>query len=145
MAHPALRLMAMAAMLLALAACDRMAPAPPLPQVERGDGEVAWEGRFACADCESIHVVLLLERAGDTRTYLLTETFLAVDGGGRFTEPGQWRREGDLVRLQGDAGSVRAFALRGDGSLEPRDPRGRRLHGQGSEAILVPVAAGDAP
>ena len=135
----------MATALLALGACERMGGvAPPLPQVERGDGRVAWEGRLRCADCESLQVQLVLERRGDARTYVLTETFLAVDGGARFSEPGRWLREGGLVRLQGDTGSVRAYALLGDGSLQPRDPRGRRFRGREDE-VLVPMGAGEAP
>jgi copper homeostasis protein (lipoprotein) len=130
-----------------LAGCDLGAPsatAPPLPQVERGDGRIAWQGILACADCEAIEVELVLQRSGDTRAYTLTETYLAADGGARFVEAGRWQRRGDLVRMQGDRGSVRAYALLPDGSLQPRDPRGRRFAEREGD-VLLPMAADDAP
>ena len=131
------------ALLLALSGCERGVPAasaPPLPQIERGDGRIAWHGALACADCEAIQTQLVLERAGDVRSYTLTETFLAADGGARFAEAGRWQRAGDLIRMQGDAGSVRAYALLPDGSLQPRDPRGRRFPRREGD-VLSPVTA----
>ncbi len=135
------------AVLLVLAGCERgalPAAAPPLPQIERGDGRIAWEGALACADCEVIETQLVLERAGDVRSYTLIETFLAADGGARFAEAGRWQRAGDLIRMQGDAGSVRAYALLPDGSLQPRDPRGRRFPERAGD-VLLPVTADGTP
>jgi hypothetical protein len=133
--------------LLVLAGCDRGAPsaaAPPLPQIERGDGRIAWAGALACADCEMIETQLVLERTGDVRSYTLIETFMAADGGARFAEAGRWQRAGDLIRMQGDAGSVRAYALLPDGSLQPRDPRGRRFPDREGD-VLLPVTADSTP
>jgi len=133
--------------LLVLAGCERgasSAAAPPLPQIERGDGRIAWEGALACADCEAIETQLVLERAGDVRSYTLIETFLAAGGGARFAEAGRWQRAGDLIRMQGDAGSVRAYALLPDGSLQPRDPRGRRFPDREGD-VLMPVTADSTP
>jgi len=136
-----------AALLVLAAGCDVGAPdaaAPPLPQIERGDGTIAWQGALACADCEAIETQLVLERAGDARHYTLTEIYLAEDGGIRFTDVGAWRREGDLIRMQGDAGSLRAYALLPDGNLQPRDPRGRRFPDREGD-VLVPVTADATP
>lgn len=122
----------------------RLGTAPPLPQIERGNGRIAWQGALACADCEAIQTQLVLERTGDVRGYTLTETFFAADGGTRFVEAGRWQRAGDLIRMQGDTGSVRAYALLSDGSLQPRDPRGRRFPARHGD-VLLPMTADRAP
>ncbi|MEP6634519.1 MAG: copper resistance protein NlpE N-terminal domain-containing protein [Luteimonas sp.] len=134
-----------AAVLACLTACDANAPlAPPLPQIERGDGRIAWQGALACADCDGIDTQLVLERAGNVRSYALTETFRSTDGGAQFAESGRWQRVGDLIRMQGDGGSLRAYALMPDGSLQPRDPRGRRFPDREGD-VLLPVTADNAP
>jgi hypothetical protein len=78
------------------------------------------------------------------RHYTLTEVYQAGDGGARFVENGRWRQERALLRLQGDAGGQRAYALLPDGRLQPRDRHGRALP-TGNGDFLVPVTATTAP
>ena len=103
-----------------------------LPALQHPGGRMAWAGRGACADCTAIQTLLSLENGGAQRPYRLVQVYFADGRAARFVETGQWQRNGDLVRLQGDDGSHRVFALRGDGGLQPRDSAGRvlpRLHG----------------
>lgn len=128
---------------VALAGCGERAPAPatrgPLDRVEQGN--LAWGGVLPCADCDAIEVELRLTRQGARRGYRLVETFHAADGGGRFEETGRWRSERGLVRLEGDNGARRTYALLEDGRLQPRDAHGRGLAGAdaGGDA-LVPLS-----
>ena len=133
---------------LGLVACTQ-APAPPaggpalpLPQLE-SDGAIEWQGMLPCADCDGIETRLLLERVGDSRPFTLTETFLAADGDARFVESGQWRRDGELIRLQGQP-EQRVYALLSDLHLAPRDSRGQPL-GRDSGQTLAPVGTQTVP
>lgn len=131
-----------------LPGCDAPAPtvsrpgSPPLPQADGNDGRIQWQARLPCADCAAIDTRLVLQRDGADRDYTLTETYLATDGGARFVERGQWRREDRLLRLQGADGGRRAYALLADGSLQATDSHGRPLSDGG---VLVPVTAAPAP
>ena len=134
---------------LALAACTQ-APAPPpssgsalpLPQLE-SDGAIEWQGVLPCADCDGIETRLLLERVGDSRPFTLTETFLAADGDVRFVESGQWRREGALIRLQGQA-VPRVYVLLQDLHLAPGDSRGQPV-GRDDGQTLAPIGTQTVP
>lgn len=133
--------------LVLLAGCDngsRSAPVSSLPQLQYGDGRIQWQGWLACADCDGIRTTLLLQRNGDDRTYILTETYLASASGARFVETGTWRTEADLLRLQGNSGAARIFAVLGDGRLQPRDGRGRPFAPRQGD-VLVPLTVQDAP
>jgi len=131
-----------------LAGCDngsrQSRPASSLPQLQQGDGRIQWQGWLACADCDGIQTTLLLQRSGDDRTYTLTETYLAAADGARFVETGTWRTEADLLRLQGNSGEARIFAVLADGRLQPRDGRGRPFAPR-QDDVLVPLTAQDAP
>ena len=143
MSARALRRLAFAVLAAALATgCDEgPGPAPSAAPLDGGDGRIEWQAQLACADCEAIDTRLVLERDGPTRDYVLTETYLADDGSARFVERGHWQRDDALLRLQGEGGGQRVFALLPDGRLEPRDGHGRRFAPRAGD-FLVPVAAG---
>ena len=131
---------------VAIGGCDGRAPASHAglaqgaPRLDPGGSDrIEWHGRLGCADCEAIDTDLVLQRGGRADDYLLTESYLAADGGARFVEHGRWQRDDALLRLQGDGGSVRTYALLPDGRLQSRDGRGRPLPGQGN-GFLLPVA-----
>lgn len=102
------------------------------------DGQAQWRGMLACADCDGIDTLLVLERAGARRRYTLVEAYLAPDGA-RFVEAGQWQREDGLLRLRSDDGGQRVYAPTADGGLQHRDARGRRLAGDAADDALMPV------
>lgn len=150
---PALRgwptLLAGASLAAGLAACS--APSPPSAgdlhakqPLAQGDGRIEWRGSLACADCDGIQTQLVLQRTGRASDYRLTETYLAAGQGDRFVEHGRWRRDADLLRLQGDGGSRRTFALLADGRLQPRDGHGMALTPR-EDDFLEPVTVADAP
>ena len=133
---------AVAVLAAGLAACGGQAPAPSaMAPMDGGDGRIEWQAQLPCADCEAIDTRLVLARDGDSRDYVLTETFIAGDGDARFVEHGHWQREDALLRLRGDGGGERVFALLPDGRLEPRDGHGRRFALREGD-YLLPVAAG---
>lgn len=112
------------------------------PPFVESAGQLAWEGILACADCDGIETRLVLDREGIDRAsaqprYQLLETFLANDGGERYREQGQWRREGRLLHLQPDDGGERVFAIEPDGMLSLRDAGGAEP--RGDARLLAPV------
>jgi hypothetical protein len=122
-------------LVLAASACERQPPAG----AEQGVvDELAFEGERACADCDAIATRLVLRRRDDRRDYALTETYRAQSGDLRFVERGRWQRQQALLRLQGEGGSRRTYAVLPDGRLQARDPRGAIL--PGAHDVLVPVA-----
>lgn len=131
-----------ALLLLGLAACDRAGEQAPaiLAPVEQGDGRLEWSGMQPCADCDGIATHLALLRQGGRRSFVLTETYLA-ERPVRFVASGRWQREADLLRLQAEDGARLTYVLLGDGSLQPRDGRGRRLPGSDGDGVLMPSAS----
>jgi len=128
-----------------LAGCERTtAPVAPVGQVLPVDGRIQWEGLLRCADCDGIQTQLSLLRHGDLRSYTLTETYLAQDGDTRFVDGGHWQRDGDLLRLRGDAGAIHVYAVLPDGRLQPRDGRGRAFTPRDGD-FLAPVATTNSP
>ncbi|MCD9031752.1 copper resistance protein NlpE [Luteimonas sp. Y-2-2-4F] len=120
---------------LLLAACGWSPPEPV------GAGErMAWQGLQGCADCAGIETVLVLERAGGERSFRLTETYLTDLGGTPFVDSGGWHLDAPLIRLQGEGGSERAYAMLGDGRLQSRDADGAALRGGGHVLQPVPVS-----
>jgi hypothetical protein len=127
-----------------LPGCERATPpAPAAADAFADEGSIEWQGLLACADCEAIDTRLLLQRGGSHRDYVLTETYLAGPEGARFVEHGRWRRDQALLRLQGDDGSKRVYALLPDGRLQPRDGHGRALPPRDDD-FLLPVTVSDA-
>ena len=133
-------LLAWCLLAIGMAGCDRPASLPVTPGLPVAQGDaIEWQGVLACADCAAIQVDLVLRNDNGRRRYLLTEVYLAEGGGTRFVEPGDWQHTRSLLRLQGDGGSVRVFALRPDGRLQARDRHGRRTSAAGA-GDLLPVA-----
>lgn len=110
----------------------------PAPEPVADGGRMEWQGLQACADCDAIETVLTLERSGDAQPYRLTETYLTGGGGEPFVDDGEWRLDSGLIRLQGEAGSVRTYAVLPDGRLQSRDADGGRVRGGGH--VLQPVS-----
>jgi len=104
------------------------------------DGEIQWRGAWPCADCDGVDAQLVLRRAGDRNSYSLAETYRTGDQGARFVDTGNWQRDGALLRLRGDAGSTRVYALLADGRLQARDAHGRPLPGV-VDTPMLPVSA----
>lgn len=120
-------------------------PATALPPLAGNDGQIQWRNMLACADCAGIDTQLNLQRTGSLNTYRLSETYLLANGqGARFLERGRWQREIDLLRLQGEGGSLRIYTLLPDGRLQTRDSHGRRLPSRADD-FLVPVSASSDP
>jgi hypothetical protein len=117
-----------------LAGCSRPATAPTSTE----GAAIEWQGVMPCVDCTAIQVDLVLRNENGRRRYELTEVYLDAGGGSRFVEPGDWQRSRALLRLRGDGGSLRVFALLPDGRLESRDRHGRRS-AAGTRSLL-PVA-----
>lgn len=132
--------------LAALAGCGR-APAPPsagaLPVAGQG-GSIEWQGQRGCVDCDGIATRLVLHEGPKGRDYDLIEVFSSAGEDARFAEHGRWQRDMALLRLQGDRGSRRAYALLPDGRLQPRDAHGDPLDDDVDDDLLVPVS-GSAP
>ena len=134
-----MRRLPLLAAIVALAGCGR-APAPSAA-LPAGGGAIEWQGERACVDCDGIATRLVLREGARGRDYELTETYSADGADARFDEHGRWRREDVLLRLQGDHGSLRWYALLPDGRLQPRGVHGDALPGDdGGDALLVPVA-----
>lgn len=125
---------------LGIASCGGQAPQSSSPAVRDAAGDrIEWQGVVACADCDAIQADLVLEQANGKRRYTLTETYIAGTDSQRFVERGDWQRSAGLLRLHGDAASVRLYALLPDGRLQACDSHGEPLAGATDEALL-PVA-----
>ncbi len=85
-----------------------------------------------------IDAQLVLQR-GARDGYRLVETYRSGNAAARFVEQGRWQRDDGLLRLRGDAGSVRLYVLLPDGRLQPRGMHGEAL-GVADEDSLVPIS-----
>ena len=134
------------AVALAVAGCQRQAPGPANSAVAptlATDGQIRWRGRASCADCEGIDAQLTLRRAGRMNEFILVETYYSGHRGIRFTDHGRWQQSGGLLRLHGNGGSTRSYALLPDGRLQATGAHGAPL--SADAAALVPVSASKAP
>ncbi|NZA25648.1 copper resistance protein NlpE N-terminal domain-containing protein [Luteimonas sp. SJ-92] len=133
-------LLAVLSGLCGLAACGREAA----PGTSAAAEHLEWRGSSSCADCDGIETVLVLQRDGQAHGYRLSETYLAAEGAARFDDAGSWEVEGAVLRMLGEGGSERRYAVLPDGRLQARDGAGRRLRSGDGEA-LEPVAVGQDP
>ena len=117
--------------LVLLPGCRQATP-DPMPGTER----MEWQGLQGCADCDGIDTMLVLSRADGEQRFEMVETYLVRDTGEPFVDTGAWRFEAPLVRLQGDGGSVRIYAVLGDGRLQSRNVDGSPERGG---HVLQPV------
>lgn len=111
---------------------DTTASSPGLPSADARalfppdqDSERTWVGLLPCSDCQGVDTRLVLRAQGARRDYLMTETYLASDGGKRFSRAGAWTE----AHVAGDGGETivyqldperagERFSLQADGALE---------------------------
>lgn len=136
----AVPLLAVLAALAGVAGCGRDENAGP--GTEAGAGSLAWRGSSPCADCEGIETVLVLQREDGADSYRLSETYLTAGDAVRFDDTGRWEMHGAALRMHGDGGSERLYALLPDGRLQARDGAGRRLRSGSGDALEPAGAAG---
>jgi hypothetical protein len=122
-----------------LAGCHGRPAAPAADAVIAPQARAEWRGRLPCADCDAIDAQLVLER-GSRDGYRLTENYRTGGTTTRFVEQGRWQRQDTLLRLRGEGGSLRVYALLPDGRLQPRGSHGATLT-SADEDVLVPVSA----
>ncbi len=112
------------------AASDGAGPAGPA--LAEGDTERTWVGLLPCSDCQGVDTRLVLRVQGARRDYLMTETYLASDGGKRFSRAGAWTE----AQVPADGGATivyqldperagERFSLQPDGALELLDGDGK--------------------
>lgn len=106
--------------------------APVRPSLAEGDTERTWVGLLPCSDCQGVDTRLVLRVQGQRRDYLMTETYLASDGGKRFSRAGAWTEAqvaadgGETIVYQLDPERAgERFALQPDGALELLDGNGK--------------------
>ena len=131
---------------LVVAGCQRQPPVPANSAVARSlatDGQIRWRARASCADCEGIDTQLTLRRTGRLNEFILVETYYNGHRGIRFADHGRWQHSGGFLRLQGNGGSKRSYALLADGRLLATGAHGAPL--SPDAAALVPVSASEAP
>lgn len=112
-----------ALLVLLLAGCGRV-EAPAEQAGEPGTG-MEFSGVRACADCDAIEAWLRLEADGGSQRYRLVERYLDDGHARRFEESGNWRAEGDLLRLARTGGGERVYVRLADGRLQGRTMEGR--------------------
>ena len=102
------------------------------PALAEGDTERTWVGLLPCSDCQGVDTRLVLRVRGLRRDYLVTETYLASDGGKRFSRAGAWSEAhvasdgGETIVYQLDPERAgERFALQPDGALELLDGDGK--------------------
>jgi uncharacterized lipoprotein NlpE involved in copper resistance len=113
---------------------------PPSSRNASGATSSAMEFRGArpCADCSGIDAWLRLEHAGSRQRFRLIEAYRAGDRERRFEEEGEWRADGELLRLRASDGRERVYARLDDGSLQARDAHGRPLPAVADD-VMMPV------
>lgn len=101
------------------------------PALADGDTERTWVGLLPCSDCQGVDTRLVLRVEGRRRDYLMTETYLAGEGGKRFSRAGAWVEShvaadgGETIVYQLDPERAgERFALQADGALELLDANG---------------------
>lgn len=124
---------------LALAGCEQAAPGArdPMPGASSSSVAMEFRGRRPCVDCRGIDAWLRLEQDGEIRRYALVERYLSAGGERRFEERGDWRDDGDLLRLRSDEGGQRTYArLPGHGGLQARASDGGPLAAADDDVMM---------
>ena len=112
-----------ASLVLLSAGCGRV-DVPAEQAGEPGTG-MEFSGVRACADCDAILSWLRLDANGRSQRYRLVERYRTAVGERRFEEAGNWRAEGDLLRLSRTGGGERVYVRLADGRLQGRTMEGR--------------------
>ena len=97
-----------------------------------------FRGERPCADCNGIEAWLRLEQEGKARRYRMVEHYRSGERERQFEDAGEWRAEGDLLRLRSRTGGERVYARLADGALQARDAHGRPLPASADD-VMVPV------
>lgn len=97
-----------------------------------------FRGERPCVDCNGIEAWLRLEQQGRQQPYRLVEHYRGDHREQRFEDAGEWRADGDLLRLRSRDGGERVYARLADGTLQARDAHGRPLPAAVDE-VMVPV------
>ena len=97
-----------------------------------------FRGERPCVDCNGIDAWLRLEQEGRARRYRIVELYRSGERERRFEDQGEWRAEGDLLRLRSRTGGERVYARLPDGALQARDAHGRPLPAAADD-VMVPV------
>ncbi len=84
-------------------------------------------GARDCVDCDGIESWLRLEQVGKVRRYRMVEVYYGQGHDRRFEDAGQWRTEGELLRLHSSQGGERIYARLDDGVLQARGAHGQRI------------------
>ena len=125
-----------------LAACGARQPTEIDARLAK-DADLQWRGLLGCVDCDGIQTLLSLHQGGTGREFHLTEIYIAHDQGARFDDQGHWQRQADLLRLKGDNGSLRVYALLPDGRLQPRDGHGAVLSAASDDTLQLVTPSAD--
>lgn len=142
---PSLRAVLMGCLLLAgCGGGDERAVVVTQPSSAPGAGQAEWRGVLACADCDGIDTRLSLS-GDDAGQYRLVEVFVLGGDAVPFVEEGRWRRDGELIRLEGSDHSRRFFALTKGGGVQPRDARNRPFANHHGDVLQPATPAEQAP
>ena len=122
-----------------LAGCDAAAPPAGRRATQPASGSaMEFRGERPCADCNGIEAWLRLEQEGEAQRYRLVERYRSGARERQFEDAGEWRAEGDLLRLRSRDGGERVYARLPDGALEARDAHGQPLPAAADD-VMVPV------
>lgn len=133
-------LIVMPATALLLGGCE--SAAPPAGQggaaVPASSSAMEFRGERPCADCTGIEAWLRLEQEGKAQRYQMIEHYRDDDRERRFDDEGDWRADGNLLRLRSRNGGERVYARLASGALQARDAHGLPLPASADE-VMVPV------
>ena len=97
-----------------------------------------FSGERGCVDCDGIESWLRLEQVGTARRYRMIEVYYGPDHDRRFEDTGEWRTEGDLLRLRSSEGGERVYVRSDEGYLQARGAHGQRIEAA-EDDVLEPT------
>lgn len=131
-----------------MAACQPVSPpgAPAAGAIDptaRGGAQpdgaaLEFRGRRPCVDCLAIDSWLRLEQSDAAQGYRLIEHYRGQDREQRFEEVGEWRADGDLLRLQSSTGGERVYVRLPNQSLQARGIGGQRISAL-EDDVMIPT------